>query len=117
MANAGANIKNGGPDGLVLTSSVGVPNKHGGNILEFDLASIKIPVLVAHNREDECSITPVSGAEDIKARLTGSKAAELMIFEGSESDGGNPCHAKAHHGFFGIEQKTVDAISAWIKSH
>ncbi|MBC8337504.1 MAG: alpha/beta hydrolase [Alphaproteobacteria bacterium] len=117
VGNAAANIKDGGPDGLVLTASVGTSSKHGGNVLDYDLASITMPVLVAHHQEDGCSLTPVSGAKDIKAALSGSKSAELMIFEGGSSGSGRECGAKSHHGFLGIEQKVVDAIAAWIKSH
>lgn len=117
VANVAATINDGGPDGLVLTSSVGISNKHGGNILDFDLENIKIPVLVAHHEEDECVVTPVSGARDIHARLTGAKASEIMIFNGGSSGSGKTCGAKSHHGFLGIEQKAVKAISAWIKRH
>lgn len=116
-ANAAANIKDGGPDGIVLTSTIGVSNKHGGNVLDFDLASIAIPVLIVHHQEDGCAITPVSGARDIKAALTGSKSAELIIVDGGSSGGGRACGAKSHHGFLGIERKVVDIIAAWIKSH
>ncbi|NQV84966.1 MAG: alpha/beta hydrolase [Rhodospirillales bacterium] len=116
-ANVAANIKDGGPDGVVLTSSVGVSSKHGGNVLDFDLAGITLPVLVTHHQEDGCGVTPVSGAKDIKVALTGSKSAELMIFEGGDSGSGRECGATSHHGYLGIEQKVVDAIAAWIKSH
>ena len=61
-------------------------------------------------------VTPVTGARDIKAALTGSKAAELMEFTGG-SGSGKECGATSHHGFLEIEQKVVDAISLWIKSH
>jgi pimeloyl-ACP methyl ester carboxylesterase len=115
-ANAAANIKEGGTDGVVLTASVGVSSKHGGNVLDFDLAGIKIPVLVVHHEEDGCKVTPVSGARDIKAALTGAKASELIVVTGGDS-GGEPCKGKSHHGFLGIENKVVDAIATWIKSH
>ena len=117
VANAGANINEGGADGIVMTSSVGVSSRHGGNILDFNLASIKIPALVVHHVEDGCVVTPVTGARDIKAALTGSKAAELMEFTGGSSGSGKECGATSHHGFLEIEQKVVDAISSWIKSH
>ena len=122
VANAGANINEGGAaaaddaDGIVMTSSVGVSSRHGGNILDFNLASIKIPALVVHHVEDGCVVTPVTGARDIKAALTGSKAAEFMEFTGS-SGSGKECGATSHHGFLEIEQKVIDAISSWIKSH
>ena len=59
-------------------------------------------------------VTPVTGARGIKAALTGSKAAELMELSGGS---GKECGATSHHGFLEIEQKIVDAISSWIKSH
>ena len=58
-----------------------------------------------------------AGARDIKAGLTGSKAAELMEFTGGSSGRGRECGSQTHHGFMEIEQKVVDAIVAWIKSH
>ncbi|MBL4690352.1 MAG: hypothetical protein JKY68_02670, partial [Rhodospirillales bacterium] len=117
VANAAANIQDGGPDGIVLTSSVGVSSKHGGNVLDFDLASITIPALIVHHREDGCAITPLSGARDIKDALSGSKSAELIIVDGGSSGSGRACGATSHHGFLGVEQTMVDAIAAWIKSH
>ncbi len=115
-ANAASNIKDGGADGVVLTSSVGVSTRHGGNVLDFDLAGIKIPALVVHHEEDECKTTPVSGARDIKAALTGAKSSELIVVAGGDRKG-NPCGGSSHHGYLGIEKKVVDAIAAWIKSH
>ena len=116
-ANVAANIKEGGPDGVALLASVGVPNKHGGNVLDFNLGGIAIPVLVVHHNDDGCKVTTVTGAKDIKAALTGSKAAELMIFKGGSSGNGKECGAKSHHGFLGLEKKVVNAVSDWIKSH
>jgi len=117
VANVAANIKEGGPDGVVLLASLGVPNKHGGNVLDFNLGGIAIPVLVVHHNDDGCKVTTVTGAKDIKAAMTGSKAAELMIFEGGSSGNGKECGAKSHHGFLGLEKKVVNAVSDWIKSH
>ena len=116
VANAGANINEGGADGIVMTSSVGVSSRHGGNILDFNLSNIKIPALVVHHLEDDCVVTPISGARDIKAGLTGSKTAELIeVTGGSSGDAG--CKSQSHHGYLGIEQRVVDAIASWIKSH
>lgn len=116
-ANAAANIKDHGPDGLVLTSSVGVSSRHGGNVLDFNLSGITIPALVVHHQEDGCVVTPVSGARAIKDALSGSKSAELIIFGGGSSGSGRECGAKSHHGFLGIEKRVVKAIVDWIKSH
>lgn len=112
-ANAAARPQADGADGLVLTSSVGVANKHEGSVLDFDLTGIHLPVLLLHHRADGCSTTPLSGAQDIRDALRGSKRAELIIVEGGE-DGPKPCQGRSHHGFQGIEDKVVDTISAWI---
>ncbi len=121
VANAAANITSGGADGMVLTSSVGISNRFGGNLLDFKLEAITTPALVVHHTDDGCAVTPVSGGRDIKARLTGAKASELLEFEGGDrgtgEGSGRGCGAQSHHGFLGIEQKVIDAISAWIKSH
>lgn len=112
-ANAAANPQAGAADGLVLTSSVGVANKHEGSVLDFDLSGIRMPVLLLHHREDGCPTTPLSGAQAIREALGGSKHAELVIVAGGES-GPKPCQGPSHHGFQGIENTVVDTISAWI---
>lgn len=113
-ANGAANPAGSPPDGLVLTSSVGAPNKHGGNVRDFDLAAIKMPVLIVHHKDDGCVTTPLAGAEGIFADLKGSSRKEMIVMEGGEADG-NPCQGASYHGYKGIEDKTVDAIVAWIK--
>lgn len=75
-----------------------------------------MPALVVHHQEDECKTTPVSGAKDIKAALTGAKASEFIVVTGGDRKG-DPCEGDSHHGFLGIEKKVADAIAAWIKSH
>ncbi|MDA1091228.1 MAG: alpha/beta hydrolase [Proteobacteria bacterium] len=121
-ANAAANIKDGAPDGVVLTSTIGQATKFGGNVLDFNLAAVTIPVLVFHHNDDGCMTTPITGAKNIKDALINSKGAEIIIVEGGSSGSGGSgegrtCGSQSHHGFLDIEQKVVDAISAWIKSH
>lgn len=115
-ANGAATPGEGGPDGLVLTSAIGVWTSKGGNVLDFDLGAIKIPVLVVHHRDDGCRVTPFAGAEKIKAALKNAKASELMVFEGGGNESA-PCQAKSHHGYLGIEGRVVGAIAAWIKAN
>ena len=104
-----------GPDGLVLTSAVGMPFKKGGNIRDLNLGSLKMPVLVVHHVKDGCVSTPPEGAKAIRDALKGSARADLIMIEGGES-GGNPCQGKSHQGFMGIEDRAVDAITAFIKA-
>jgi pimeloyl-ACP methyl ester carboxylesterase len=117
-ANAGARLSEGGPDGIVLTSSVTETSKvsyettrHAG------LGDIRVPTLVVHHKDDTCRASPFSGAEDIIKALKQAPVKELMAFEGGSPAISPPCEAKAPHGYLGIEAKVVSAIGAWIRAH
>lgn len=117
-ATGAARIGDGGPDGIVLTSSVTVTSRmsyetvvHGG------LEDIRVPVLVVHHRDDACPSSPYSGAEAMVKALTRAPAKELLTFEGGRPAISSPCEAKAAHGYLGIEPQVVSAIAAWIRAH
>ena len=114
VANGALSVKPGDIAGIVLTSSVGIETSRGGNVLNFYLDRIKVPALVAHHRDDGCWATPFRGAVDIQKAMTGSSRTDLMGFDGGNAEG-NPCRAKSHHGFLGIEKQVIDAISTWMK--
>lgn len=114
VANAASRFPDGGFAGAVMTAGKAIENARGGNILDFDLASIKVPTLVVHHENDGCKQTPFSAAKDIAPKI---KAGELMVFTGGKA--GKPkgvCGGKSHHGFFGIEADVVGKIADWIKS-
>lgn len=104
------------PDGLVLTSSMTVENNKGVTVPEMALDQIRVPVLVVAHRHDGCAKTPAQGADRIKNGLKQSPRVEVSYFEGGR-DKGDPCKAKSHHGFLGIEDKVVARIAAFIKGH
>ena len=117
-ANAAARLTEGGPDGVVLTSSVTETSKlsyettrHAG------LGDIRVPTLVVHHKDDTCRSSPYSGAEDILKALKRAPVKELIAFEGGSPAISAPCEAKAPHGYLGIEAKVVSAIGAWIRAH
>jgi len=117
-ANAAARLAEGGPDGIVLTSSVTETSKvsyettrHAG------LGDIRVPTLVVHHKDDTCRASPYSGAEDILKALNRAPVKELMTFEGGSPAISAPCEAKAPHGYLGIEAQVVSAIGAWIRAH
>jgi pimeloyl-ACP methyl ester carboxylesterase len=117
-ANGAARLPEGGPDGIVLTSSATETSKlsyettrHAG------LGDIRVPTLVVHHKDDTCRASPYSGAEDIMKALKRAPVKELMVFEGGSPAISPPCEAKAPHGYLGIEAKVVSAIGAWIRAH
>lgn len=96
------------PDGIVFTSAM------------LDQAQEMIgdpsrlpPMLIIHHRQDTCRVTLPESAVSFQ-QWTGGKARLLWIDGGSST--GNPCQARAYHGFIGREGQVVSAISGFARS-
>lgn len=105
------------PNGLVLTSSMSVPNSKGTPVTDMDLKRITIPTLVVANTDDGCRKTPPEGAKEIASMLTNSKKVEVKMFSGGDTPISKPCKAMSYHGFLGIEDEVVNYISEFIKTN
>lgn len=105
-------LAEGGPDGIVLTATV-VNDPRSRDVTRMDLDRIRIPVLVAHHRQDSCRVCLYSDVPRLMEKLTTPPRRELITFDGGISVG-DPCEARAHHGFNGIEREVVHGISSWI---
>jgi hypothetical protein len=77
------------------------------------LGRVRIPVLVAHHRLDSCRLCLFSDVPLLMDKLTATPRKELMAFDGGISVG-DPCEARAYHGFNGIEREVIDRIAGWI---
>ena len=102
----------GGPDGLVLTSSV-LRDPRGRPVQDMPLDRITVPVLVIHHKQDGRSGTAFADVPRLMSRLTSTPRKELMAFEGGV-DRGDPCEAFAYHGYNGLEREVVAKIADWI---
>ena len=107
-------VVEGGPDGIVLTSTI-VSDPRSRAVPDMALDRLRIPVLVAHHREDSCRFCLFSDVPRLMERLTTPPRKELLVFDGGISTG-DPCEARAHHGFNGIEREVVTRIAAWLSS-
>ncbi|HYB70209.1 MAG TPA: alpha/beta hydrolase [Candidatus Bathyarchaeia archaeon] len=117
-ANGAARLKEGGPDGIVLTSSVSVTTKSSGeSIRHVSLDKITVPVLIVHHRHDGCQSSPYAFATYLPGDLKNARAKELLTFDGGSPATSGPCEARSAHGYLGIEPEVVSAISAWIRAH
>ena len=96
--------------GVVLTSSLFTSRRRGGSasLQGFDYASIKVPLLFVHHREDACDMTPYSRAAGLADRYP------LVSVNGGKPAESGPCDPLSAHGFLGKEAETVDAIAAWM---
>jgi hypothetical protein len=103
-----------GPDGIALTSSVLVDNAKGDHVLMYDLDAVRVPVVIAHHRSDGCKVTPPEALASLEGALKHAKAVKTLWFEGGV-DRGNPCQARGHHGFAGIEGAVVAALAQAMK--
>jgi pimeloyl-ACP methyl ester carboxylesterase len=105
----------GGPDGLVLASSILI-DKKGRPVPMMALQNLTLPVLVVHHRQDSCALCPYTEVATLMDRLRSSPKTELITVTGGESTG-DPCEALAHHGYNGQEAEVVAKIAAWIKAN
>jgi dienelactone hydrolase len=114
-ASAAARLGDGGPDGVVLTSSVmGSSREMGESLQDVALDTIRVPVLVVHHRDDACRASRYADTRWAMRRLSAAPRKELLTFSGGEAPQSEACEPLAPHGYFGIEEKVVDAIAAWI---
>jgi hypothetical protein len=93
--------------GAVLSSSLFWVGQQPA-LSAFDFASVKIPLLFVHHREDACRSTPYRDAERLGARYP------LVSVKGGKPPETGPCDPLAPHGFYGKEAETVGAIAAWM---
>jgi hypothetical protein len=101
-----------GPNGLVLTSSI-LTDKKGRPVTAMPLETLRIPVLVVHHEKDGCQLCSFSDIPTLMAKLDGAPRKQLLSFKGGVSRG-DPCEARAYHGYNGIEREVVDQIAIWI---
>jgi pimeloyl-ACP methyl ester carboxylesterase len=102
-------------DGAVFTASVTrASRRRPATVYEGDLENMKMPVLLAHHREDLCGVTPVANVPDVAGRLRNAVKTETLLFEGGKPPESGACQARSAHGFFGIEDEVVGAIVRWM---
>ncbi len=114
-ANGAARLRDGGPDGLVLTSTITRWNKNQGeSVGDVKLKDVHVPTLVVHHREDACPFTPFADIPGVLRDLSRAPRRELITFEGGEPPQSAPCDARAAHGYLGLDEQVVKAIADWI---
>jgi hypothetical protein len=105
----------GGPDGLVLTSTV-LNDNRSLPVPGLPVDKLTIPVLVVHHEQDVCKVCAYSDVPLLMERLAPVAVKELMTFTGGITRG-DPCQPKAYHGYNGIEADVVAKIADWIDAH
>jgi hypothetical protein len=68
------------------------------------------PTLVVHHRRDGCRVTRPEGVEPF---LAWAKGKARVVWLAGGRDDGNPCQARGHHGFAGIDGQVVSAVAGF----
>lgn len=102
----------GGPDGLVLTSTILVDPK-SRPVPNINLSKLTLPTLVVHHKQDVCRVSTYSDLPLLMGKLSSVSRKELILVDGGVNLG-DPCEAQAYHGFNGLDEEVVGKIAAWI---
>lgn len=104
--------------GLVLTEAVSLPGRLSTEtVFDADPQSVDVPTLIVANRDDSCNVAPPGMAPRIAAALSRSPEVRVMLVEGGIQRSAKPCGSLSPHGYFGIEEKVVGGIDAWLRTH
>jgi len=101
------------PDGIVLSSALTGPSATG-DLQTVPLESIAVPVLLVTHRDDACPVTRAEDSKALRRRFASSPRIQLLTFNGGSAPLSDACDPLSPHGYFGIEQKVIDAITRWI---
>jgi len=99
------------PDGLVLTSSI-LADPAGRPVPAMPLEKLRLPVLVVHHEQDGCAHCRPADLPALTDKLQ-SPRRQVLTFSGG-ANVGDPCEARAHHGFNGLDTQVVPAIARWM---
>jgi hypothetical protein len=101
------------PDALVLTSGFLTDESGGHENVANILGSPKaLPrTLVIHHRQDGCRFTLPAGVAPFMRWSAGR--ARVVWLDGGTSQG-NPCQARAYHGFNGLDSRVVSLAAGFL---
>lgn len=115
--NGAARLPPGTISGLVLSSTVTVRgNKGQASVNDLPLKDITTPVFNLAHMHDGCYVTPPSRIPAMFQAMSAAPRQDSRVLEGGSSAGGDACGAQSAHGFLGIEEQAVKAMTDWIDS-
>jgi hypothetical protein len=107
------------PDAMVLTAAMlmtiepKVPSVQ--RAADNDAKRLQVPTLVVGHKKDRCRWTAPASVATFKAWYEkGGRTLDVVILDGPDGSG-DPCEARAAHGFAGIDGQVVAAVGGWIK--
>jgi hypothetical protein len=107
------------PDAMVLTAAmlmtIEPKTPSVQRAADNDPKRLQLPTLVVGHKKDRCRWTLPASVATFKAWYErGGRTLDVMTLDGPEGSG-DPCEARAAHGFAGIDGQVVAAVGGWIK--
>ncbi|CAN5158201.1 hypothetical protein BH09PSE3_BH09PSE3_18360 [soil metagenome] len=112
--NGAAHASAGSLAGVVLTESVSVMGGSHETVFDSAPQDVRAPVLIVANRDDKCTVAPPEMASRIAAAMRGSRDVRVLAVSGGTKRSDNDCGSLTPHGYFGMEDNVVNAISKWM---
>lgn len=109
-AYLGTRLKDNHLKGIVLTSTL----EYDNFLRWLPLNQLLLPVLMIHHRDDACRVSSFDEARVTRAALSATTTVDFTEVNGGAYPRSAPCENLSAHGFFGIEEKVVQVIAAWI---
>jgi pimeloyl-ACP methyl ester carboxylesterase len=94
--------------GTILTSTITQRDRDGQALSTFNFASIKVPVLLVHHREDGCKPTPYWAVERL------GRSFALVSVSGGDPPQSGPCDPQSAHGYYGKDAQVAQAMKDWM---
>lgn len=107
------------PDAIVLTSAFLAMSAEDSAVnFSGGPQAFTMPVLLVGHESDACRETPASNIEAFRQWLTASPRVDVKIFSGGTGATGktDQCGANSAHGYLGLDDQVVAAITDWIAS-
>jgi hypothetical protein len=105
------------PDYVVMTAAMLMPTGNQPSFVKAianNRAKAQVPMLVIGHKKDHCAYTRPASINAFR-QWRGADKLDTLLLDGPEGFG-EACQARSAHGFFGIDDQVVKAVSDWIKS-
>lgn len=104
------------PDYVVLTAAMLMPSGNQPSFLrgiQNNKDKAQAPMFLIGHKKDQCEYTLPESIEAFR-KWRGEDKLDVLLLDGPQGTG-DPCEARSAHGFAGIDDQVVTAVSAWIK--
>ncbi|MET0220742.1 MAG: alpha/beta hydrolase [Tardiphaga sp.] len=112
--NGAASLRRGDIAGVVLSEAVSVRGGSHETVFDAHPEQVNVPALVVANSDDRCNVAPPQNATMIAAAMTHVPSVKVLTVSGGKQRSSRDCGSLSPHGYYGIEQRVVDAVVAWM---